>query len=78
MSEQKDPLRVESLEDEDRMGRPPDILKYLFSWVTAEFISVFELRLGVLVMEGKFHVSFPFPPNIGSCFTGPLGFFSGV
>merc|ERR1719206_1294968 len=35
-SEQKDPLREESLDD--RIGRPPEILKYLLSWLTAELI----------------------------------------
>jgi len=38
-------------------------------------------ELGVLFMllleEEKFH-ELPLPPNIGSCFTGPLDFFSGV
>jgi len=40
-SEQKDPLREESLEEEARIGRPPDMLKYLLSWLTAELISGF-------------------------------------
>jgi hypothetical protein len=77
-SEQKDPLREES---EERMGRPPDMLKYLLSWATAELISGFRLSVtGVLAGEEKPQVSeLPlFPPNMGSCLTGPLHFFSGV
>jgi hypothetical protein len=80
-SEQKEPLREES-PDDARMGRPEQfMLKYLLSWATADPIEGGEepsFLFGFCCGFGGKLQSLPWPPNIGSCLTGPLDFFSGV
>jgi len=83
-SEQRDPLRDESVE---RAGRGAEFrLKKLPNCAAAVFMSVFRvlllllLKLVVLLFGGKAHCA-PLgagvlPPNIGSCFTVPGLFFS--
>lgn len=75
ISEQNEPERELSTEEGERAGRDEDMLKYLLSWTTADFISAgFSFLVGRVQGEDA---SLPEPPNIGSCFTGPFTFFSG-
>lgn len=76
-SEQNEPLLEESLEEEFTKGRLVlDMLKYLSSWATAERISVLFSPARLVLKDQESGP--PLRPNIGSCFTGPAGFFSGV
>lgn len=82
-SEQRDPLRDESVE---RAGLGAEFrLKKLPNCAAAVFMSVFRvlllllLKLVVLLFGGKAHCALGagvLPPNIGSCFTVPGLFFS--
>jgi len=74
-SEQKDPLREESLDEEN--CRLLLMLKYLSSWATAERMSGLVLELSELpkLKESPAALGFALP-NIGSCLTVPAVFFS--
>jgi len=75
-SEQKEPLLEESLDEELMKGRLLlDMLKYLSSWATAERISVL---FSYWLLKDQASGPPALRPNIGSCLTGPAGFFSGV
>ena len=75
-SEQKEPLLEESLDEELMKGRLLlDMLKYLSSWATAERISVL---FSYWLLKDQASGPPALRPNMGSCLTGPAGFFSGV
>jgi len=76
-SEQKEPLREESLDEENCLELTGLMLKYLSSWATAERMSGLVLELSELpkLKESPAALGFALP-NIGSCLTVPAVFFS--
>lgn len=70
-SEQKEPDREVSAEELSPV-LPPDMLKYLFSCLTAPAMSFcwgWKVQVSLLLEEG--------PPYMGNCLIGPVTFFSG-
>jgi len=70
-SEQKEPDLDVSVEDVSPF-RPPDMLKYLLSCLTAPAMSLcwgWKVQVSLLLEEG--------PPYMGNCLIGPVTFFSG-
>jgi len=75
-SEQKEPLREESLDEENCLEVTGLRLKYLSSCATAERMVGFSTSGSELAKLKESPTAMLVRPNIGSCFTAPPVFFS--